>query len=124
MSSNVIILNIFKTNDVGKTHLNTKNKTVENFRMSRDQIPLKDRSTLASSISIDIHLAHPGHAQMEIQGFPNKMILKLVIFMCAPPMLHLLETTTTNRVSTGSGKWLKKFPCMEKCNLKNHGILA
>ena len=31
--------------------------------MSHDQIPLKDKSTLASSISINIHLAHPGHAQ-------------------------------------------------------------
>ena len=31
--------------------------------MSCDQIPLKARSTLASSISVNIHLAHPGHMQ-------------------------------------------------------------
>ena len=58
-------MNIFKTNDVGKTHLSPKNKIAENFCMSGDQIPLKVRSTFASSISINIHLAHPGHAQIE-----------------------------------------------------------
>ena len=62
ISSNVIILNIFKTNDVGKTHLSTKKK-LSKISMSRDQIPLKDRLTLASSFSLSIHLAHPGHAQ-------------------------------------------------------------
>ena len=38
ISSNVIILNIFKTNDVGKTHLSPKNKTAENFRLSPDKL--------------------------------------------------------------------------------------
>ena len=63
--SNVIILNIFKTNDIGKTHLSPKNKISKIFCMSRDQIPLKDRTTLVSSISVNIHLAHPGHVQNE-----------------------------------------------------------
>ena len=31
--------------------------------MSHDQILLKDRSTLASSTSVNIHLAHPEHVQ-------------------------------------------------------------
>ena len=63
ISSNGIVLNIFKTNDEGKTHLSPKNKISENFHVSRDQIPLKDRSSLASSISVNIHFAHPGHEQ-------------------------------------------------------------
>ena len=66
ISSKFIILNIFKANYVGKTLLlSYKNKIAENFRMSHDQFPLKYRSTFASSVSVNIHLAHTGDAQNE-----------------------------------------------------------
>ena len=38
--------------------------------MTRDQIPLKDRSTCASSVSVNIHLAHPWHVQSESMCAP------------------------------------------------------
>ena len=84
ISSNVIILNIFKTDDLGKTHLSPKNKIAKNFCMSRDQFPLKDRSTLASSISVNIHLADPGHAQNESIGLSQQAEAKVSNFhVCA-----------------------------------------
>ena len=48
--------------------------------MSLDQIPLKDRSTLASSISVNIHLAHPGHAQNESIRLSQQNDAKIRIF--------------------------------------------
>ena len=59
ISLNVIIMTMFKTNDV--THPSPKNKISEcHMTKSRSKM-----STLASSISANIHLAHPGHAQNE-----------------------------------------------------------
>ena len=81
ISSNVIILNIFKTNDVGKTQLSPENKIPD---LSRDQILFKDRSNLASSISVNIQLAYPGHAQNESITLIQQNDVKISNFyMCA-----------------------------------------
>ena len=51
--------------------------------MSRDQIPLKDRSTLVSPISVSIHLAHSRHAQNESMRLSQQDDAKISNFhMC------------------------------------------
>ena len=45
--------------------------------MSHDQILRKDRSTLASSISVNIHSAHPRHVQNESISFSQQNDAKI-----------------------------------------------
>ena len=52
--------------------------------MPRDQIPLKDRSILASSVSVNIPLANPGHAQNESIRLSQQNDVKISNFrVCA-----------------------------------------
>ena len=52
--------------------------------MSRDQFLLKNRSILAPSISLNIHLAHPGYAQNESIGLSQQAEAKISNFhVCA-----------------------------------------